>query len=127
MNAKQVRFSTEEEIIRAIDDAQSRAATMLASASDMEAQIKANQLTLDACCAITQDGMRSRREIEEAEWSARNLEIEIKKSRRKIEKLQKRATNLIEKRCKRLGKALASFRTIPMECITGKDLSVVLE
>lgn len=126
MKQRQVRFSTEQQIIDAIDQAQGRAEEALAECARLETEIRDKSLELETCYGIIQDQFRSRSDIDRAEESSRTLEYEIKQARSKIEKLQKTATNLIEKRCKRLGKALSAFRTIPMGVIIGEDQSVVL-
>lgn len=126
MKQRQVRFATEQQIIDAIDDAQGRAEEALAECSRLETEIREKSMILDYCWRMAHDVTVARDDIEKAAQSARNLELKIKKARAKIEKLQKTATNLLDKRCKRLGKALSAFRTIPMGVIVGDDQSVVL-
>lgn len=126
MKQRQVRFATEQQIIDAIDDAQSRAEEALAECSKLEAMIRDRSMELDTCYGVMRDNLRSSFEIDRADKSARVIELEIKRARAKIEKLQKTATNLLDKRCKRLGKTLSALRTIPMGAIVGDDQSVVL-
>lgn len=126
MKRKQTRFSTEKEILDAIDDAHQRADLAIQSAKELEESIRGDQIQIARCEEIAESTTSTEMEVLEATAHARALEIKIRDSRADIEKLQKRASNLVDRRCKRLGSALSAFRTAPMEQVLGNDKAVVL-
>jgi hypothetical protein len=120
-----MRYGTEEEIIKLIDDCHSRAKEKLFASGLLEEEIRESIRDIAALSDL-RASCGDQKKLSDLNTKILGLEHGVKQRRAKIKKLQKGATNLIEKRVVRLGKALAAFRTMPMDAVLGKDVAVVL-
>jgi hypothetical protein len=120
----QKRFQTEAEIIDAIDDCHMRSKAFMAQAQKKEDEIKSDiRRIAEIRATVKWPYLNSKKD---AQSELLGLEAFLPGKRLKQKKLERSASNLIEKKAKRLGAALSAFRTQPMESVLRGDHSVVL-
>lgn len=122
---QQKRFKTEAQIIDAIDDCHMRSKALMAQAQEKEAEIKSDiRRIAEIESTVNWPSYNAKKD---AQAELLGLKAFLPGKRLKQKKLEKSASNLIEKKAKRLGAALSAFRTQPMTPMLAGDYSVILQ
>lgn len=116
MKRRQTRYTTENEILAAIDTAKTTADQLIAETQELEEAIRAAV----AAIAELESGHLDRK----AHDSINELRHIAELNRESCEKKLKRATRLLDVKLPKLKRVLAAFRTEPMP-FPGKDVAVV--
>lgn len=119
---RQRRFSSENEILTAIDDARELSQHCGIEADKLEKEAIEHARIAEMLDRL--DGTQLRA-MEKIHGNSASQRFDAKRKLDETRKLRKRAANLTETRIPKLGKVLAAFRTEPMEPITGIDHAVV--
>lgn len=114
---RQTRYTTEDEILAAIDTANTTADQLITETQELEEAIRA------AVAAIAE--LEARNPVDrKAQDRINELRHIAEQNRESCEKKLKRATRLLDVKLPKLKRVLAAFRTEPMPFL-GKDVAVV--